>query len=318
MSSSSALGDLAAYAQAQKTTGLLLIAEKRAVLERNWPFVGDGSALSASLVRGVASDGALLEDVASQQKSFLSVLAAIAIERGLLDIERSASDFHGECWSRAAPELERQITVRHLLEMTSGLDEQLAFAAPAGTQFFYNTPAYARLHAVVEKSAGLPLDALTAQWLTCPLGMADSGWRPRGAELARISGNAWSFVTSPRDVAKFGQRILDGGIAQDGTRLLSKEAIAAMLAPTETNPAYARLWWRNDSAWSIDVAGVRTEDALLPHAPRDTILALGAAGRILAVIPSHAALVVRLGQQPPDPNFRTEFWRRVTAALQSP
>ncbi len=314
-SSSAALDDLAAYAKAQKTTGLLLIAGKRTLLEHSWPFVGDGSALSANLVRGTASDGALLEDVASQQKSFLSVLAAIAVERDLLDIERPISDFHGAGWSKATPDQEHRITVRHLLEMTSGLDEKSAFEAPVGTRFFYNTPVYARLHTVMEKVTGLPLDSLTAQWLTGPLGMTNSGWRPRGAELARMSGNAWSFVTSPRDVATFGQFMLDGGVAADGARILSSASLAAMLAPTETNPAYARLWWRNDSRWSIAIAGVRVEQRLLPQAPSDAILALGAAGRILGIIPSRAAIVVRLGQTPPDPDFRDEFWRRVSAAL---
>src|ERR1700748_25037 len=101
-----ALDSFTTYARPQTPTGLLVIRNGRTLLEENWPLPPGSEAFAAMLVRGTNSEGALLEDVASQQKSFLSVLAAMAMERGVLDIEKPVSDFHGEGWSKASPEEE--------------------------------------------------------------------------------------------------------------------------------------------------------------------------------------------------------------------
>lgn len=309
------IDDLADYAQAQKTTGLLVIQRGRTLVERNFPLPPGSDAFAAMLVRGTAKDGALLEDVASQQKSVIALLAGIAIDRGLLDIARPVADLIGAGWTKATPEQDRAITVRHLLEMNSGLSEALTAEAAPGEKFFYNTPAYARLQRVLEATAGMKLDALTRDWLTGPLGTAEMEWRPRPAELAQSSGNAWSLVTAPRDVAKLGRLILDGGMAPGGQRVISNAQLSAIFTPTPTNPAYGRLWWLNSGAWFIDPTTTRHEGPMVPDAPPDLVLALGAAGRVLGVIPSRELIVVRLGQQPPDADFRTRFWRRVLAVV---
>lgn len=310
-----ALEELAGYAQAQRSTGLLLIRDGRTILERNWPLPPGSEAFAALFARGHAADGALLEDVASQQKSVAGLIAAIAVDRGMLDPARPVGDYLGTGWSKASTAQEGAITVRHLLEMTSGLSETFAYAASAGTTFFYNTPVYARLHAVLEKAAGETLDAMTRDWLTGPLGMADTDWRRRPAELARQSGNAWSLVTTPRDVAKLGRMVMDDGVTPDGTRLISKAQFAATFAPTLANPAYGRLWWMNGSDWHRAIAGARMEGPLLPDAPADLKLALGANGRILGIVPSLGLIAVRLGQQPPDADFHARFWQHVMAAV---
>ncbi len=312
---SAALNDLADYAAAQKTTGLLVVQEGRTLLERNWPLPPGSETFAALFARGTTTYGELREDVASQQKSLIGILAGQAVDRGLLDIERPVSAFIAAGWSKASPEQERAITVRHLLEMTSGLTEALAPEAPPGARFFYNTPVYARLHGVLEAAAGLKLDALTRDWLTGPLGMTDTEWLPRPAEMARVSGNAWGLVTAPRDLALLGRMVLDRGRAPGGNQLISEAQLAQMLAPTPTNPAYGRLWWLNGGAWMADVTGARSEGPAVPPAPSDLVLALGAQGRVLGVLPSRDLIVVRLGQQPPDADFRVQFWRRVMAAL---
>ncbi len=306
--------DLTTYAKAQKTTGLLVVRSGRTLIERNWPAADE--AFATTFVRGRAADGALAEDVASQQKSLIAILVGQAVDRGLIDVMRPAGDFLGAGWTRTGPREERAIAVRHLLEMTSGLTEQLTYEAPPGARFFYNTPAYARLQRVLEVAAGQPLDALTREWLTGPLGMADTVWRARPAELAQLSGNAWGLVTAPRDLAKLGRLVLEGGVAPDGTRLISAREFAAILAPTAANPAYGRLWWLNGGAWSVDPQGARRDGPWVPTAPADLVLALGAQGRILGVLPSRALVVVRLGAQPPAADFAAQFWRRVMAAAE--
>jgi CubicO group peptidase (beta-lactamase class C family) len=178
---SAALDELAAYVQSQKTTGFLIIQDRKVIYEHNWLLPPDAATFAANFTHGTNARGALQEDVASAQKSFIAILAGVAIDKGLLDISKPVSAYIGPGWSKVAPEQEKFITVRNLMEMNSGLTEPLTYEAPAGRKFFYNTPAYAIMKPVLEKASGQKLDDLTRIWLTEPTGMTDTLWRQRPA-----------------------------------------------------------------------------------------------------------------------------------------
>ena len=77
------------------------------------------------------------------------------------------------------------------------------------------------------------------------------------------------------------------------------------------NLAYGYLWWLNSSATHIEIfSGDLKNENLLPDAPEDTILALGAANRILAIVPSKDLIMVRLGDFPKDSNFQNNIWSK--------
>lgn len=309
-----ALDEAIAYVGGLKTTGFLVIDDGRIVAERYWPLPPDSETFESSFVHGRNASGVLLEDVASQQKSFIAILAGVAVDKGLLDVDRSATAYIGAGWSKAPADAEARITVRHLLEMNSGLKEDLSFEASAGETYFYNTPAYAKLKPVLEAASGMTLDAMTHDWLTAPLGMTDTSWRQRPGAFAGV-GNPTGLVTTPRDAAKMGQLLLDGGLAPDGKRVLSQAQLRAMLAPTSTNPAYGRLWWLNGGAWQVRPgAGGRVDGALIPSAPRDLVAAQGAQDRKLFVVPSRKIIVVRMGQAAPR-GFNDELWTLLSKAM---
>jgi len=300
------------YAQAQRTTGFLVARDGRTLVERNWPAGADWGPFRA-FAYGTTPDGALLEDVASQQKSFVAMLIAIAVDKGLVDVDRPVSDYVGAGWSRASAAQERAIRVVHLLTMTSGLDEALGHAAPAGSVFFYNTPAYAVTKQVLSKAAGLPLETITRDWLTAPAGMGETAWRQRPAALRDV-GNPTGLVTCPRDVARFGQLVLDAGRAADGRRVVSEAGLQAMFARSAPNPAYGRLWWLNGSDHVIRPLARRTEGPLIPAAPADLVAALGHLDRKLYVVPSLRLVVVRMGAAALDPQFDQQLWTRLRKA----
>lgn len=313
-----ALADVMAYAKAQKSTGFLIIQHGRVVAESYWPVPADATQFAASFVYGVTPVGATLEDVASQQKSFIAVLAGVAVDKGLLDLSKPASAYLGPGWSKAPAEAERAITVLNLLNMNSGLNEQFGFEAPAGTKFFYNTPVYAMLKPVLEKASGKSLDELTRAWMTEPLGMGETAWRKRPQSVAGASGNATGLVTTPRDTAKLGRLVLDGGLAPSGARVLSKGQLEAMLRPSATNPGYGRLWWLNGSPYWFNAGpnARRFEGPMIPSAPADLVAAQGAQDRKLYVSRSRDLIVVRMGQATPDgQRFNEELWRRLAAAM---
>ena len=309
-----ALNELAVYVQSQKTTGFLIIQDRKIIYEHNWPLSTDAGRFKANFTHGTDAFGGLQEDVASAQKSFVAILAGIAIDKGLLDISKPVSAYLGPGWSKTATEQEKRILVRNLLEMNSGLTEALAYEAPAGEKFFYNTPAYAMLKPVLEKASGQKLDQITRGWLTEPAGMADTLWRERPAAFAGV-GNPTGLYTTPRDMAKLGQLVLDQGKAANGTRVISEAQLDALFERSRTNPAYGRLWWLNGSAYVLRPAGARSETSLIPGAPADLIAALGAQDRKIYIVRSHKLIVVRTGQAAPDRAFDQQVWLRMMRAL---
>jgi CubicO group peptidase (beta-lactamase class C family) len=295
---SPAIADLLDYAHLQNSTGLLVIQDGKVLVEKNWPAPGNDPQFS-NLVYGNTPQGALLEDVASQQKSFVSVLIAIAIDKGLIDVGKPVSAYLGTGWSKATPEQEARIRVIDVLTMSSGLNDKFGYEAPAGSVFYYNTPVYAMTKRIVTAAANQPLDTITRDWLTVPLGMQDTTWRKRPAALASV-GNDTGLVTTPRDIAQFGLMVLHGGVANDGKRVVSEANLKAMFTPSAANPAYGRLWW-------LKIAG----------APADTVAALGALDRKLYIVPSRKLVVVRTGAAASDKDFTEQLWKRLLRVIDS-
>jgi CubicO group peptidase (beta-lactamase class C family) len=307
------MSSLLNYLKAHNSTGFIIIEDGKVLVDQVWPAPADDRVF-ANFVYGQTSDGALLEDVASQQKSFVAVLAAIAIDKGLLNIDSPVSAYLGQGWSKASPEREAAIKVIDVLTMSSGLDEKFGYAAPPGTVFLYNTPVYAITKQIVSAAAKQPLETITRDWLTTPTGMKDTAWRRRPAALASV-GNDTGLVTTPRDVARFGLMALRGGVAEDGARVVSQTQLQALFTRSASNPAYGRLWWLNGGAYTVRALAGRSEGPLIPAAPADLVGALGAFDRRLYVVPSRKLVVVRTGAAANDPAFDQQLWLRLMKVL---
>src|SRR5687768_9154088 len=211
---SAAMTTLLDYLRNQNSTGFLVIQNDKVLVEKHWP-VPETDRQFSLFVYGKNKQGALLEDVASQQKSFVSVLIAIAIDKGLIDVEKPVAAYLGAGWSKATPEQEAKIRVIDVLTMSSGLNDKFGYEAPVGTVFYYNTPVYAVTKRVVAAAANRPLETITRDWLTVPTGMNETAWRKRPAALASV-GNDTGLVSTPRDIAGFGLMVLRGGISNGG------------------------------------------------------------------------------------------------------
>ena len=311
-----ALANVVSYAQSQKTTGFLIIQNDKTIAEHSWPLTDADATFKANLVHGTSSTGELREDVASQQKSFIAILVGVGIDKGLINLSQPVTTYLGPHWSKASPERELAITVRNLLEMNSGLKEDLSFDVPPDTKFFYNTPAYALLKPVLEKASGMELNVVTQMWLTKVGNMHDTSWEKRPAAFADV-GNPTGLVTTPRDIARMGQIVLDGGVKPNGGRIISKEQLDALFVPTKTNPAYGHLWWLNGSKETVSpgASSPRRAGQFIEAAPRDMIAAMGAMDRKLFIVPSMKLIVVRTGQAAPDKDFNEKLWQLLTKAM---
>jgi CubicO group peptidase (beta-lactamase class C family) len=281
------------YAEEQKSSGMVILYQGRLVAERNWQISEYGS--FSSMVAGKTDDGRFIEDVASVQKSVVSMLCGIAQGKGLLNLAASVQDYLGKGWSKAPDKAEQAITVRHLLTMTSGLTTALEFEQPAGTKFKYNTQAYSRLHRVLEVASGMKFDVLTKDWLTDPIGMNESRWVAR-KRAGGAGVNARGFATTARDLARMGVFVLANG-QWDGKDVLgNSDYLQKALNPSQQlNRNYGFLWWLN------------TEKNAVPAAPADMVMAKGAGIRRVYVVPSLDLVVTRIGNIP-EKDFDKKFW----------
>lgn len=302
------------FAMSRKSSGIVVVVDGKIIAEK-FADVKEPSRRYQGMVYGKDRLGHPIEDVASCQKSVASVLVGIAQDKGLLKIDDPVQKYLGEGWSNASPEQEKQITIRHLISMNSGLDDRLRFVAPPNTKWKYNTNAYCL--SLQAAAAKMTPNEITEQWLTGPLGMKDSRWVER--KLPRIAPpetNKLGFATTAHDLARFGLLVLRRG-QWHKTRVVSANFLKESARPSQKiNPAYGFLWWVNGQKFAV--RGQRTvKGPLNAEAPADMFAALGALGRKCYVVPSLDLVVTRLGDEPNafgKKNFDLEFWRLMTKA----
>lgn len=304
----------------QKSSGLLILLNGKILAEKYWPFenYGNENVQMVRMMRGNNNQGHSIEDVASAQKSISALIVGIAQEKGLLSIKDPVDKYLGKAWSRASPEQEARITVKHLLSMSSGLKDDLTYEAPAGTRWRYNTTAYSHSMHVASAASGLTAREMVARWLSKPLGMNDSDWILRdGMEDADIKDtNIFGFATTNRDLARVGLMVLNGGKWADKTIVSDKQYLHELSHPSQPmNPSYGYLWWLNGQSTVRAGDGLEAKPGpLIKEAPADLFAAQGALQRKLYVVPSMNLVITRLGNQPKTNDFNNQFWKGLMAA----
>ena len=253
------------------------------------------------------------EDVASIQKSLISILIGIAQQKGFLDINQSITSYIGQ-WTKLTKEKEDLITIQNLLTMTSGLDVDFNYPSEPGSEWVYNTRAYSRLINVLEQATGLQINVLSSEWLFKPLQMTDTFWKERkkGPLGFQKDSSKYGLITTGEDLLKFGEFILNGGEIGDNHIISDIDFFDDSFTKSQDlNEAYGYLWWLNNSKTHMTWNKGHSSGQLFPNAPEDTILALGAGSRILAIIPSKEMVLVRLGSFPNNSNFNNSLWKYI-------
>jgi CubicO group peptidase (beta-lactamase class C family) len=212
-------------------------------------------------------------DLRSVSKSVVSLLAGIAIDKGLIDsVEEPVSRWFPEAAARTGSGGE-PLKLRHLLTMSSGIawDESLPYtdalntevrmtraADPyrfileqpvvhrPGTQWTYSGGDTQLLAGVVARASGQPLAGFAKENLFDPLGITSFEWvrMPVSLEAAAASG----LRLRPRDMAKLGLLVLNRGF-HEGRRIVSQAWIDASIRPQFrgidgiASLGYGYQWW---------------------------------------------------------------------------
>ncbi|MGZ0171771.1 MAG: serine hydrolase domain-containing protein [Planctomycetales bacterium] len=305
------------FAMSRKSSGVVILHRGRILAER-YQNPSAASFRYRGMLHGKGADGRVIEDVASVQKSVASVLVGIAQEKGLVSIGDPVDKYLGAGWSNATPAQEKQITIKHLISMSTGLSDGLRYADPPGTKWRYNTNAYCLSVRAIAAAAKMTPNELTKTWLTDRVGMNDSRWIERRLAKASIpETNRLGFATSARDLARLGLLVLARGQWENKVVLSDQKYLSASLSPSQKmNPAYGYLWWLNGQKSALR-GGRLVRGPLNRQAPSDLVAALGALGRKCYVVPSLDLVVTRLGDNPlvnQQPTFDIEFWRLLMKA----
>ena len=249
-----------------------------------------------------------LHDIASITKGAVALLIGIAFDRGWLsDLDAPIVSFFPEYADLRTPEKDR-ITLRHLLAMTSGLDwperaislddwtnivrqgwsapdpYRFVLARPVektpGTAWNYNSGGVWLLGLMLRKVSKQPIEEFAKEALLEPLGIRDEMWGRFPNGDAATSGG---LRLRPRDLAKLGQLVLDGGVWH-GRQIVSAGWIKQMIAPQSPRGwwfgfarSYGYLWWQGQS--------------LIGDRDIEWVGAIGRGGQRLYVVPTLSLVV---------------------------
>jgi CubicO group peptidase (beta-lactamase class C family) len=262
---------------------------------------------------------------ASAGKTLTSTVTGIAQQENLLNINNKVSDYIGTGWTNETPAQENLITSRHLLSMTSGIDDyvngvysddvtpsSLNYKADAGTRWAYSN-VYVRLQDVVASASGQTWSNYFNTKLRDKLGMTGT-WIQ--------SGNNSVYWSTTRSMARFGLMALNKG-KWNGDIIVNEAYFNAATSTSQNiNLAYGYLWWLNGKAsYHMPQLQLEFTGSIIPSGPNDMFMALGKNDQKIYVIPSKKMVVIRMGDAADGENlalsdFDETLWEKITALYQ--
>jgi CubicO group peptidase (beta-lactamase class C family) len=216
------------------------------------------------------------------------------------------------------------ITVRHLLNMASGLGTE---AVPAdapfetalgktekspfaklkddpGTKFYYSNAGVAHLVLVFNRAAGKDLFPYLKERVFEPVGMEKITWTQIGGKdgkLGPLSQGFSGIMTTPREHARFCYLALHKG-NWGGKQIVPASHYDFAWEPSKANPTYGAQWW----------VFPKHKDG-----PKDLVQTAGANNNHGYVVPSLDLVVVRLGDGRKFPDkWETDLVNKVLAAVE--
>lgn len=211
-------------------------------------------------------------EIFSVTKSIISALVGIAIEEGYIEsVDQKVSTFFPDRITVNPDPRKDQITLEHLLTMTSGFDwdesdalfaqmvrnldwVQFVLDRPMmeepGTRFNYSSGNAHLLSAILQVATGMSTMNFAQAYLFDPLGISHITWQtdPSGIPIG-----GWGLSLMPRDMAKIGALYLNNGV-WNGRQIVPARWVRASteehvridepLEPWELHLGYA--WWLHE------------------------------------------------------------------------
>lgn len=254
---------------------------------------------------------------ASAGKTLTAAVTGIAQQQGHLNIDARVSDYLGTGWTTMLLEKENLITNRHLLTMTSGINDSdpeecvtpdcLTYAADAGTRWAYHN-VYVKLQDVIASATGQSFDSYFNSQLRDKIGMTGV-WA--NVDHSRV------YFSNTRSMARFGLLALNKGKWESQQIVDEAYFNDATTTSQDINLAYGYLWWLNGKqSYHLPQSQWEFQGSVIPTGPADMFMALGKNDQKIYVVPSKKMVVIRMGDAADGPNFAlsdfdSELWEKL-------
>jgi len=211
-----------------------------------------------------------LHILASNTKSFNSLLIGVAIEKGYIkNVDQRMLDFFPEYENLKKDTLKNRITIKNLLTMTSGFqwDEQslpltdpnnmgrkmeltddwlksalmLPMDTIPGTKYVYSGPNNIILSEIIKKSTGQNIAEFAEKYLFEPIGIKEYEWLSKNG----VFDSGGGLKLKSRDIAKYG--LLHLNLGKWGDKIIvSKKWVEEMSQPfiEIKHPFYSCYQWQ--------------------------------------------------------------------------
>lgn len=258
---------------------------------------------------------------ASAGKTLTATVTGIAEQEGFLNINNKVSDYLGTGWTSAPLAKENLITNKHLLTMTSGLNDALGddvspanlqYVADAGTRWAYHN-VYVKLQDVVAQATGQTWTNYFNTKLRDKIGMTGGAW---------IQNDGLSvYWSTTRNMARFGLLALNKGKWEENQIVPTNYMQNATSTSQNINLAYGYLWWLNGkTSYHLPQSQFQFTGTLIPTAPSDMYCALGKNDQKIYVIPSRKIVIIRMGDAADGSNmalsdFDEVLWEKINAVI---
>ena len=257
----------------------------------------------------------------SAGKTLVATTVGIAQQENLLSINNKVSDYIGNGWTSEPIEKENLITSRHLLTMTSGINDasdfvtpsNLTYLADAGTRWSYHN-VFQKLMDVVGQASNQGFETYFNSKLKTKIGM-DGFWN--NGLIFKV------YHSNTRSMARFGILALNKG-KWNNEQIINESFFNESISPSQTiNPSYGYLWWLNGKS-NFMIPGEQTvyQGYLVSNAPTDMYAAMGANDQRLYIVPSKNMIVIRMGNtaDPANPSFAVsgfdnQLWGKINDVI---
>ena len=211
-------------------------------------------------------------DLQSAVKSVVSILVGIAVDRQMISsLDQKVYDFYPEFKKTNWVEQKNEITIKHALTMTAGLewdqftsdvsrndsqkfwqsDNRLRYVMeknlvePPGAKFNYSNGLSVLLGGIIRETTGYYCNQFAAKNLFEPLSISNYRW-DLGQWRIDVGGTVGKLFLNPRDMAKIGYLMLKEGSWQ-GKQIVSKQWVIESTKPHITDDlfgaGYGYQWW---------------------------------------------------------------------------
>jgi CubicO group peptidase (beta-lactamase class C family) len=244
-------------------------------------------------------------ELQSGTKSFSAVIAAAAVQDGLLELDEFVAETI-PAWKEDPSKA--KITIRNLLSLNAGLTPSAGpgvvptydaalnarVVREAGAVFDYGAVPFAVFGAVMREkllSAGLspsPLAYLQNRVLG-KIGIAPKKWTQGVDGMPHLSSGA-HFTA--RDWARFGEFIRMGGVV-NGRFIVDRMTLEESLRPSTTAKNYGMTWWLIGTG-GLPRGAPLEANAIVSRTPSDWIMAAGVGKQRLFISKEAGLTIVRL------------------------